>query len=326
MKKLLGILLVLIVGLNAQAQNNVYGKKVVALDSLVSDTIRARTQAAPYIEGFGAGIAGSNTEIQFNDNGVFGASSSLTFDGSVFSSSGDIEVGDGLLLGSTSSSVGSITARTSDAADNATIRIGGGGAISSSRGGFIQLAGNESGITGQVNISAGNVAGGSISMTAGGSQVFLAERLGDVTVTPILDFVVAGTTDTDSLYVSGNANVVGNADFDGNIVITSLGKAINNADGSTVFSGAGTNDIISAVNLNTGDRLVLLCSAVASNGADSSIALVVVDAGGVIEVITEISDDGGVYNWTDNSGALAIDYTGGASPTVVWSYINFLGR
>jgi carbonic anhydrase/acetyltransferase-like protein (isoleucine patch superfamily) len=138
---------------------------------------------------------------------------------------GDIQVGDGLLLNSTSSIAGSITATTSDATDNASIRIGGGGAISSSRGGFIQLAGNESGITGQVNITAGNVVGGSISMTTGGNEVFLAERLGDITITPSLDFVVAGTTDTDSLYVSGNANVVGtldvggNATFSGNVTV-----------------------------------------------------------------------------------------------------------
>ena len=81
MKKAILLIIVLFLGVSAYAQNNVYGKKVVGLDSLVSDTIRARTQAAPYIEGFGTGVGGSNTEIQFNDNGVFGASSDLTWDG-----------------------------------------------------------------------------------------------------------------------------------------------------------------------------------------------------------------------------------------------------
>ena len=81
MKRHLLLVCVLLMSIYAYGQNNVYGKKVVGLDSLVADTIRARTQAVPYIVGFGAGIAGSNQELQFNNSGVFGASSNLIWDG-----------------------------------------------------------------------------------------------------------------------------------------------------------------------------------------------------------------------------------------------------
>ena len=37
-------------------------------------------------------VAGSNTEIQYNNSGVFGASGNLTFDGSTLTVTGDLSV------------------------------------------------------------------------------------------------------------------------------------------------------------------------------------------------------------------------------------------
>lgn len=51
---------------------------------------------------------------------------------------------------------------TSDTLDNQTLNIGGGGLALNSRGGFLQLHGNESSGTGKIQLRAGNVSGGSI--------------------------------------------------------------------------------------------------------------------------------------------------------------------
>jgi len=118
MKKVVLIILVLAGAVKSVAQNNVYGKKVVGLDSLVADTIRARTQSAPYIEGFGTGVAGNNTEIQFNDNGAFGASSDLTWDGTDLGVTGSLTVDnltlDGNIMSSSTGTIDLVPTGTED--------------------------------------------------------------------------------------------------------------------------------------------------------------------------------------------------------------------
>lgn len=63
---------------------------------------------------------------------------------------------------------GTILPNTSDASDSAYLNLCGGGAFSSTRGAYIQLAGNESTDTGHVQISAGNVSGGQIKLNTSG--------------------------------------------------------------------------------------------------------------------------------------------------------------
>ena len=241
MKKAILLIIVLVLGVSAYAQNNVYGKKVVGLDSLVSDTIRARTQAAPYIEGFGTGVGGSNTEIQFNDNGVFGASSGLTWDGT------SLTVDNLTLNGNTiSSSTGTIDIVPTGTED---VRITNGGDLilnnSSSRivtpriyassGGSASTVSfylNYDGHTGIYQSEADH-----FDISAGGTNVAAFDNSG---------VIITGTTDTDSLYVSGNSDLVGtldvtgNATFSGN-VIASGGDIYLGASSPALTIGGGSN-------------------------------------------------------------------------------------
>jgi hypothetical protein len=61
-------------------------------------------------------VAGSNTEIQYNNSGVFGASSNLTFDGSTLTVTGDLSVAGNY----TNSAQPAFQARKSANATNAT--------------------------------------------------------------------------------------------------------------------------------------------------------------------------------------------------------------
>lgn len=83
MKKILFIILLLVSGL-AYAQNPIYGKKVVGIDSLVSDTIRARTQSYPFL----FGVQVDNIAI---DGATITSSTNVTIDKdlNIPSSSGD---------------------------------------------------------------------------------------------------------------------------------------------------------------------------------------------------------------------------------------------
>ena len=182
------------------AQNNVYGKKVVGLDSLVSDTIRARTQAAPYIEGFGTGVGGSNTEIQFNDNGSFGASSSLTWDG-------DTLTVDGIdFTGST------MTFTSGLPIFNSTL---GGGFSFSSNGSAVLLYNSGQWAWDFENTSIDDVNDGNFTIVNAGNLNLngntISSSTGDIDFNAN-DLTDIGTTDTDSLYVSGNADVDGTLD------------------------------------------------------------------------------------------------------------------
>ena len=58
---------------------------------------------------------------------------------------------------------------TSDGSDNSLIEISAGGAVGASRGAFVLLHGNEHANTGQLNLAAGNVSGGTITFATGGS-------------------------------------------------------------------------------------------------------------------------------------------------------------
>lgn len=81
---------------------------------------------------------------------------------------GNLAVSGGLIsLGASTSIVQS----TSDAADNRSTFIAGGGSVAATRGAFIGVSGNEAASTpGVANISAGDVAGGVITLSTGGAE------------------------------------------------------------------------------------------------------------------------------------------------------------
>jgi hypothetical protein len=60
------------------------------------------------------------------------------------------------------SGVTSIATGTTDGSDDSLLQIGGGGVVGVTRGGYINLNGNEHGSTGKIDLFAGNVSGGNI--------------------------------------------------------------------------------------------------------------------------------------------------------------------
>lgn len=110
MKKIFLLVFAIVCAYTSMAQNNVYGKKVVGLDSLVSDTIRARTQANPYAATFQIGDFLINNDDR------------ITFTGD---------------------DAGEFLSNTSDGSDNKNILFGGGGGTSFTRGATMAIYGNE---------------------------------------------------------------------------------------------------------------------------------------------------------------------------------------
>lgn len=71
-----------------------------------------------------------------------------------------------------------IRTATSDGSDNESTGIAGGGSLSNLRGSFIRVSGNEDGNTGKLFLTAGNVAGGEIRLSTGGSQRMVVDDAG----------------------------------------------------------------------------------------------------------------------------------------------------
>lgn len=93
---------------------------------------------------------------------------------------------------------------TSDGSDNESIGIAGGGALSNLRGSFVRVSGNEDGNTGKLFLTAGNVAGGIIRFSAGGSTAMEIDesqnvniKAGDVFVESGFGVVVGHTAKVD---------------------------------------------------------------------------------------------------------------------------------
>jgi len=88
---------------------------------------------------------------------------------------------------------------TSDVADNESTGIAGGGALSSIRGSFVRVSGNEDGNTGTLFLTAGNVTGGEIRLSTGGSvQVTIddAGLVGFGLSSPLKDVHISSTVPT----------------------------------------------------------------------------------------------------------------------------------
>ncbi len=121
---------------------------------------------------------------------------------------------------------------TSDGSDDKIARIGGGGDVSNTRGGFISLLGNErggAGAGGAITIEAGNVAGGEIFFKTNNAQRMIMDRAGDV-----------GINETNPGYkldVNGTFRAVGAATFDSTVGMT----GVLTANGGAVFNEAAAD-------------------------------------------------------------------------------------
>jgi len=88
---------------------------------------------------------------------------------------------------------------TSDGSDNESIGIAGGGSLSNLRGSFVRVSGNEDANTGKLFLTAGNVAGGEIRLSVGGSTKATLDDnglLGLGTLSPQKDFHISKSVPT----------------------------------------------------------------------------------------------------------------------------------
>lgn len=88
---------------------------------------------------------------------------------------------------------------TSDGADNESTGIAGGGALSSIRGSFVRVSGNEDTNTGKLFLTAGNVNDGEIRFSTGGSQRVVIDDAGLVGIglsTPLKDLHISSAVPT----------------------------------------------------------------------------------------------------------------------------------
>lgn len=85
-----------------------------------------------------------------------------------------------------------ISAATADAADSSSIILNGGGANGSSRGGSLEIYGNENGSTGKAILRAGNVTGGTVVLATGGADRVTVNKLGDLLISTINQGLLIG--------------------------------------------------------------------------------------------------------------------------------------
>ena len=153
---------------------------------------------------------GSTTQVQYNNAGALAGSSGFIFDGTNLK----FASGAGLFP------------NTSDASDTGTLAVGGGGANSSTRGGIVELYGNENASPGVVDITSGNVANSYVRIQGRSSTSYVrfdinasevgrfdSTGLGIGTNSPANKLHVNGTGDSGrfqgasrSLYIATDAN------------------------------------------------------------------------------------------------------------------------
>jgi hypothetical protein len=146
--------------------------------------------------------------------------------------------------GITAGQVFDVRATTADAADNGTVSVTGGGAVGSSRGAYVQVYGNESGVgPGIADLVAGNVAGGKIRLYTFGAQPV------EISTNNLLRFSVSTAGDLVSDATSG-----------GNIVMSKAGATLALQEGTAGAACSGTVT-------GTGTTAVTVATTCAKTGA-----------------------------------------------------------
>lgn len=184
---------------NVTGGNLVTGGAIIASGNITGDVITATTFSGngSALTGVLANPAGANTQIQFNDDGFLGASSSMTWDGSEFYVDGTANV------------TGSVSAATIDVSGN----IIAGNISATTFSGSLDTA-TQANITSVGTLTSlsvtGNIAGGNIS-TSGDAGV-----TGNITGGNLIS---AGDVSSDTATVTGNITG-GNLSTSGTVVAT----------------------------------------------------------------------------------------------------------
>jgi hypothetical protein len=212
--------------------------------------------------GGGASVAGSDTEIQYNDGGSLGASVDLTWDdsGKVLGVGGDIDLDDGGTYTTTLQTITPTAARTISFPDaTGTVGLVGG----SSGNLVVNQSGAYAGVANSsVDNATGNITLGSrfISTVASASSAPAAYISGTwfagaaATALPALYVSPAGTSAGTSWSASGTGFGVNAASgFAGNLLDLQINGTSEWNFSGTVFSIGEANDI--AVGTTTGTRI-----------------------------------------------------------------------
>jgi hypothetical protein len=150
---------------------------------------------------------------------------------------------------------GDIYQNTADAADNKRVRIGGGGDVANTRGGFIEILGNEStqydgAGGGQIVLRAGNTATGYIRFETGGSNRWQIDPTNGYLLGMATEKLIGANTSSGS----DNARVIitGAGGIDGlrGATISMYGNNYASSEGTLNLS-AGSNATNSFIALNT---------------------------------------------------------------------------
>lgn len=172
------------------------------------------------VAGTSSGAAGgSTTQVQYNNAGALAGSANLTFDGTTLvanditdssltatrvvyaGTAGNLTGSSGFVFDGTNlkfASGAGLFPNTSDASDTGTLAVGGGGANSSTRGGIVELYGNENASPGVVDITSGNVANSYVRIQGRSSTSYVrfdinATEQARVTTTGAWSFGSSGT-------------------------------------------------------------------------------------------------------------------------------------
>lgn len=225
----------------ANADRSVYPVGGLATNSILLDGVTATTQSASdnstkvattaYADAAAAAVAGpaagSNTQVQYNNSGAFGASSNLTFDGTSLTAA----------LSATSSLASGVTATTQAASDNstkvATTAYADAAAAAVSR--------PPGGATTQVQYNSGGSFAGSANLTFDGTNLTAA-----LSATSTLASGVTATTQTagdnsTKVATTAYADAAASTAASGVTTYPSSGAlgTIQFSNGASVFNGSG---------------------------------------------------------------------------------------
>lgn len=108
---------------------------------------------------------GADSQVQFNDGGGLAGNAGLLFN----KTTGSLSFGGELIASSNLD----IRRNTADGSDTGLVRITGGGALSNTRGAFLNIYGNENGIPGSILMGVGNVAGSILGILNADASVYV---------------------------------------------------------------------------------------------------------------------------------------------------------
>lgn len=255
-------------------------------------------------------VAGSNTQIQFNNNGVFGASSSLTWDGTKITTTGLSNTGNTTLGDAAADSLTVNATITSNLifTDN-TYDIGASGA---NRPRNLFLAGNATITT---------------DLTVGGWSTLGNSNSDSTTVNGVAAITTTNTySSNSSLAVTRTQNGNGNAGYGLNVSISNTGTPTGNTlYGAYIdaYAGGGSGHTVWGLYVNRGEFFLADSGTVGNGNASSSAAAEITLNSGTGNKYSDVDFAfGGVAKWrfgTNGSDNIQVYNRSAGAVATSWS-------